>query len=129
MDTIGIRGEITSVASTADGFDIRITAPGTVHDIRYRRANGAAEVRTSVAGTMGFLNRLHHAAGFWHEWGPMKLWAALVAAVSVATVGLAATGIWMWWLRRQERRWGSVLLAANAAFAAIVLSLLRAAGP
>jgi hypothetical protein len=59
----------------------------------------------------------------------MKLWAWLVAIVSVATVGLAGTGIWMWWLRRQERRWGSLLLAANAAFALIVMLLLRAEGP
>jgi hypothetical protein len=129
MATSALRGEITSVDETPEGFQVRITIPGTVHDIRYTRATSTASIRTSVAGTLGFLNRLHHAAGFWHDWGPMKLWAFLVGIVSVATVGLAATGLWMWWLRRQERRSGLILLAANAVFAVVVLSLLRSAGP
>jgi hypothetical protein len=125
MQNTGLRGEITSVA----GNQIRITVPGTVHEIRYDRGNATASIRTSIGGTMAFLNRLHHAAGFWHEWGPMKLWAALVGVVSLATVGLAATGLWMWWLRRQERKAGLVLLIANLTFAVVVLSLLRANGP
>jgi hypothetical protein len=129
MRATGLRGEITSVSETPDGFLVRLTIPGTVHEIRYNRASGTADIRTSVAGTLGFLNRLHHAAGFWHDWSPMKVWALLVAVVSFATVGLAVTGLWMWWLRRQERVSGLILLLANVAFAVVVLSLLRASGP
>lgn len=33
----------------------------------------------------------------------------------------------MWWLGRQERAWGLVLLAANLAFSLTILVLLRAA--
>lgn len=125
----GLRGEITSVTDNASDLQIRVTIPGTVHEVRYQRATGATVVRTSRAGTLGFLNRLHHAAGFWPKWGPLKLWAILVGVVSLATVVLAVTGLWMWWLRRQERRSGLILLIANAAFALVVLSLLRSAGP
>jgi hypothetical protein len=35
----------------------------------------------------------------------------------------------MWWLRRQERTWGLVLLGANLAFSITVLLLMRSAGP
>jgi hypothetical protein len=124
-----IRGEINSVQPTPGGFSVRVVVPGTVHEIQYDRATGSAAVRTNVAGFMGMLNRLHHAAGLWHDYGPLKIWAVLVGVVSLATVGLAATGLWMWWLRRQERTWGVILLGANVAFALVVLTLIRSSGP
>lgn len=125
----GIRGEINSIEQTPAGFNIRIVVPGTVREIRYDRTARSAVVRTSAAGVMGMLNRLHHAAGFWHEYMPLKVWALLVAIVSLATVGLSATGIWMWWIRKQERTLGIILLAANLAFSVVVLGLIRSAGP
>jgi hypothetical protein len=123
-----VRGEISSITVTPMGFDVRIVVPGTVHDVRYDRANSVAAVKTSVAGFMGMLNRLHHAAGLWHEYGPLKIWAVFVGVVSVATVGLSVTGLWMWWLRRQERTWGLVLVGMNVAFAVTVLTFIRSSG-
>ena len=123
-----VRGEINSVEETSSGLTMRIAAPGTVHEVYYDRAAAEVRVKTSVAGFMGMLNRLHHAAGLWHEYGPLKMWAVFVGIVSLATVGLAATGLWMWWLRRQERTWGMVLLGANVAFALTVLTLIRLSG-
>jgi hypothetical protein len=128
MANSGIRGEIQSVEETARGFKVRIVAPGTVWDVGYDRDAGSATVRTSVAGFMGMLNRLHHAAGLWHEHIPLKLWAVLVGVVSLATIGLAGTGIAMWWMRRRERFWGAILFAANLAFSLTVLALLRFVG-
>jgi uncharacterized iron-regulated membrane protein len=78
---------------------------------------------------MSMLNRLHHAAGMWHEYMPLKVWALVVGIVSFATVGLAATGLWMWWLRREERKLGLILLTANLTFSLILLAMLRAHGP
>jgi hypothetical protein len=129
MTAHSIRGEINAVQQTPAGFTLRIVVPGTVHDVRYDRATGAVAVRTNIAGFMGMLNRLHHAAGFWHEYMPLKAWALLVGIVSFATVGLAATGLCMWWLRREERKLGVILLTANLAFSVIVLAMLRSAGP
>ena len=59
----------------------------------------------------------------------MKAWAGLVAAASVALLLIGATGLWMWFARRQDRVAGAILLAANLAFAFTVLALLRQAGP
>ena len=78
---------------------------------------------------MGMLNRLHHWAGFWHEPTSMKAWAIAVAIVSLGLLLVGATGIYMWFTRRPERRIGIVLLAANVAFAVTLLALLRSAGP
>lgn len=124
-----IRGEIAAVQPTPAGFDLRIQVPATVHEIRYDAQTGRTHIRTSRSGTMGLLNRLHHAAGLRHSYLPLELWGILVALVSLATLGLGATGIWMWWLRKQERTWGLILLSANLAFAVTVLTMLRAAGP
>ncbi len=128
MARTDVHGEIETVSTTANGFNVRVTVPGTVHVIEYDRSSGATSVRTTVAGAMGMLNRLHHAAGLWHSYGPLRLWAVLVALASAATVVLAVTGIWMWWRRREERVWGAVLLAANVVFSATVLILIRIAG-
>lgn len=126
MSSEGLRGEIQEVQTTPSGYSVRIAVPGTVHEIRYVRATGEARLKTSVAGVMGMLNRLHHAAGWWHEYLPLKLWALLVGIVSFAVLGLGATGLWMWWLRRQERTLGLILLAANLVFTAVVLTMIRA---
>jgi len=124
-----MKGELSNVQMTASGLTLRIVVPGTVHDVRYDLGSGVARIKTSVAGVMGMLNRLHHWAGFWHEPLSMKAWAVFVAVVSVGLLLLGASGIYMWFTRRPERRIGIALLTVNLIFAIIVLTLLRAAGP
>jgi hypothetical protein len=124
-----VKGEITNVQPTAAGVNFRIVVPGTVHEVRFTRDTGATHVRTSVAGVMGMLNRLHHWAGFWHEPASMKAWALAVAIVSASLLLIGATGIYMWFTRRPERRIGFVLLAVNVAFAVGIMVMLRRQGP
>jgi hypothetical protein len=47
----------------------------------------------------------------------------------VALLLLGASGIWMWFLRRQERLTGALLLVLNLAFAITILIAIRRAGP
>jgi len=124
-----IKGEITNVQMTAAGISLRIVVPGTVHEVKYDSKSGNAHVRTSVAGVMGMLNRLHHWAGFYHEPAPMKLWAAAVAIVSAAVLLLGASGLYMWFTRRPERRIGLALLMLNVGFAVTIMLMLRRQGP
>ena len=124
-----VTGELSNIQPNDAGVALRIVVPGTVHDVRYERASGVARIKTSVAGTMGMLNRLHHWAGFWHEPVPMKIWAVAVAVVSAALVLLGASGLYMWFTRRPERRIGIALLAINVVFALTLLTLLRMSGP
>ena len=125
----GVRGELTAVQTTAIGCTFRLVLPGTVHEVHYERISGATAVKSSVAGVLGMLNRLHHAAGLWHEPAVMKMWAMVVAIVSAALLVMGATGIWMWFLRRQERVVGAALLTVNVVFVVTVLLLLRVQGP
>jgi hypothetical protein len=124
-----IAGEVSNIQPNDAGMVLRIVVPGTVHEVRYDRASGLARVKTSVAGVMGMLNRLHHWAGFWHEPASMKVWGFFVAIASAALLLLGASGIYMWFTRRPERRIGIALLAINLAFAVTVLTLLRISGP
>ncbi len=123
------KGELSNVQAVDAGLALRIVVPGTVHEVRYDRASGVARVKTSVAGVMGMLNRLHHWAGFWHEPPSMKAWAVFVTVTSLGLLLLGASGIYMWFTRRPERRIGIALLAINVVFAVTVLTLLRRAGP
>jgi len=125
----GVRGELSGVNATTDGWSLTIGLPGTEHRVAYHRETGAADIKTSTRSFLGVLNRLHHAAGWWHESMRMKAWAGLVAAASVALLLMGATGLWMWFARRQDRFAGAILLAANLVFAFTVLALLRQAGP
>jgi hypothetical protein len=127
--TPAARGELQSIQQTPARTNLRIVVPGTVHEVRYARATGAATLRTSVAGVMGMLNRLHHAAGLEHEVIPLNVWGWAVAVVSLALVFVGATGVWMWFLRRTERVTGAVLLGINLLFALILIVLIRRGGP
>lgn len=124
-----VKGEITNVQVSPVTVSLRIVVPGTVHDVKYDPASGSAHVKTSVAGVMGMLNRLHHWAGFYHEPAPMRVWAAAVALVSAALLLIGATGLYMWFTRRPERRIGLVLLTINVVFAVTVMIMLRRQGP
>src|SRR4051812_23828966 len=101
-----VRGEVANIQANQAGLSLRIVVPGTVHDVRYTPESGLTHVKSSVAGVMGMLNRLHHWAGFWHETAPMKLWGLAVAVVSTALLLLGVTGLYMWFTRRPERRLG-----------------------
>jgi hypothetical protein len=123
------RGELQNISLSASAISFRLVLPGTVHEARYDRATGHTALRTSVGGTMVMLNRLHHAAGFGHDERAMNLWAAAVVAVSAGLLLVGATGIWMWMLRRSERRLGLLMLGVNLAFALTLIALIRRGGP
>ena len=124
-----VKGEVSNIQPNETGVGLRIVVPGTVHEVRYERASGVAHVKTSVAGVMGMLNRLHHWAGFWHEPVSMKVWGVAVAIASSALVLLGVSGLYMWFTRRSERRLGIALLGINLVFAITLLMVLRLSGP
>ncbi|MCC7500145.1 MAG: PepSY-associated TM helix domain-containing protein [Bryobacterales bacterium] len=126
MAARNISGELQQLRSTAQGYEFRIVRPGTVHEIRYDHLTGATHLQTLASPFIGVLNRLHHAAGMaHHDYLPLTMWGVLVALASMATVTLAGTGVWMWWLRRQQRRSGLILVGANLAFTLAVFLILR----
>ena len=124
-----VRGDLANVQLKSATVTLRIVVPGTVHEVQYERASGDTRVKTSVAGVMGMLNRLHHAAGLWHEPLALQLWGVAVAVVSASLLGVGLTGLYMWFTRRSERRLGLLVLGLNAAFVIVLLGMMRTAGP
>jgi hypothetical protein len=125
MQREGWRGELIEVRRTAHALTFRIASVGTTHDVACEDARNKIEITTRTLGFVGVLNRMHHATGFWHSSSLMKTWAAVVALICVAIFGLGGSGLWLWLLRKSERRIGLVLLGANLAFSLTVLALLR----
>lgn len=124
-----VKGELTNIREASTGVALRLVVPGTVHDVQYERSTGRVRIKTSVAGFMGMLNRLHHAAGVRHELSSMNLWGVVVAIVSATLLLIGATGMYMWFTRRPERAIGLLLLGVNAAVVLGVLFAIRRAGP
>ena len=60
-----------------------------------------------------FLIHMHIRAGFVQESFLSDLWAVVVDIVCVAFVLWVATGLYMWWLQSQTRRWGALALGAG----------------
>lgn len=107
----GMWGELQNVSQDAAGFRFRILRAGTIHDVEYAAGSPAAQVKTSVAGLMGMLNRLHHTAGFHREQSITHWWAVFVALSSLALLALGATGVYLWFRFYKERIIGGILLS------------------
>ena len=107
----GMWGELESVTQDAAGFRFRIVRAGTIHDVGYAAGSPTVQVKSSVAGFMGMLNRLHHTGGFYREQNTMDWWAVFVALTSLALLTLGATGVYMWFRLYTERVLGGVFLS------------------
>jgi hypothetical protein len=120
-----VRGELDSVAKTPTGLKLRINRPGTAHECSYNVTTGIATIRTTRQPFLGVLNRLHHTAGLWHEGSLALVWNGFVSLISLALLGLGCTGIYLWFVRRQDRAIGFVLLGINLVATIALLILIR----
>ena len=125
MRTLGYAGEIGNTQMTPKGFRVTINRPGTAYAVTYDRTTGQTHVRRDSRSFLGMLNRLHHQNGLHHEDGRLNAWGWALALVSIALLTLGATGIYMWFQMRTERRIGTVLLAANLMISLGLLTALR----
>ncbi len=124
MDRHGLRGELAQVKGTS----FRLVRPGTVSEVTFDPVAHKAVVKTSVAGFMGMLNRIHHQAGMRHEYTLLNVWGVLVTIVSAGLLVLGATGLYLWFKLRPERKVGLVLLALSLGFSLPLVVSLRLAG-
>jgi hypothetical protein len=125
MESRGLRGGLDEVEETVDGYELRISRPGTEYEVSYSRATGQARIRMIRANFMGLLNALHHVAGFSRGDALEKTWAAFVGLVSAGLIVLAVTGIYLWFKVYKERRVGVVLLAVSLCYSLALAFYLR----
>ena len=106
-------GDLVNVQSSSTSIEFTILRPGTEHVVRYAPGDTTAVVTTESADVVGFLNRLHHVTGTWHDAWVISAWTWFMAVVSVMLFGIGLTGIAMWFMRKKERGVGYVLLALS----------------
>lgn len=125
MQSHGLRGGIDRADEGEQGYDIRISRPGTVAEVRYRPGSPQATVKTSTANFMGMLNRIHHVNGLYHEDTLLNVWGAFVGLVSLALLALGGTGVYMWFKIHNERMAGGLILFAGLSVGAGLLVAMR----
>lgn len=76
---------------------------------------------------MAVLNRIHHIGGMWHQTALFNIWGLFTGLVSVALIGLACSGIYMWYKLRMDRVAGIALLAISIGGGMTLLILMRTA--
>ena len=127
MNRNGLRGELRDLNVRDGGYSFSIVRPGTIHDVQHKEPGVEMVVRTNTAGFMAMLNRIHHAAGLWHEYWVINMWGVFVAVVSVALILLALSGIYLWFKIHAERRVGATLLTLSLGYSLTLMVLMRMA--
>ena len=125
MDSGDVKGELQQIRKTGQGYGFRVVRPGTVYEVTYPADTGVTKIRTSVAGFMGMLNRIHHVGGVWHEFALTNVWGVFVGIISVMLVVLALTGIYLWFKIHTERVIGIILLALSLGYSLTLIVLIR----
>ena len=127
MDRGEVRGELQQIRTNRPNYSFRVVRPGTVHEVDYSAQTGAAKIRTSVAGLMGMLNRIHHVNGVWHEYTLTNVWGVFVGIISMMLVIMSLTGIYLWFKIHTERVIGVILLALSLGYSLTLIVLIRTA--
>lgn len=124
MTDHGFRGDLRQIQERNGTITFSIVRPGEAAAVTYTPANGVAVVAVTRQGALETMVQLHTNHGFWHDYAPSNLWAALAFLGSVGLILLGVTGIYLWFVR--YRSWvGGVLLGFGVIFGAITLVLTR----
>jgi hypothetical protein len=125
MRSRGLRGDVSIADAGGDTVTIRVVRPGTEVRAAYVPTAGTLTVVNRRYSVFEKLLQVHGTRGFWHDYGPANLWAAVSLLVSVTLVLLGATGIYLWFRHSEERRPGVVLIALGVIVPVAALILTR----
>jgi hypothetical protein len=113
MDAHDLAGDLEGIETSSGAVTLTLRRPGTEHVVRYAPPGGPATVTTERADVIGFVNRLHHVTGTWHDARSINAWTLLLGLVSLGLFGVGLTGVAMWFQRKKDRGVGYVLLALS----------------
>jgi hypothetical protein len=127
MIRYGLTGDLRDVKQIGNTFRFSILRADIEYDVDYNPVDRAAKVVTRKTNWIGKINRMHHAAGLWHQSASLNLWGVLVALVSASLIVISLTGIYLWFKMNQERVIGTILLTLGLAVSLTLIVMLRAA--
>jgi hypothetical protein len=113
-----VSGEIRHLRGEGDRFTIPVIGPGWEATVRVDLAEGFAEVTERTTGFWNAILYLHkspgpHSAAIRGNWTFTLAWRWLIDGVVCLILFVSASGIYLWWALRAERRTGLVLLGAG----------------
>jgi hypothetical protein len=125
MANHGLKGDLRQIQESGDAISFRIVRPGEMVEVRYGRTTGQARIQVRRHGVLETLVQLHTNHGFWHDYAPSSIWAAISLLTSVGLLLLGLTGIYLWFAHHSERVIGGVLLGVGLSYGLITLVLTR----
>lgn len=74
-----------------------------------------AELRTEVLPFRQAIARLHTTA---HRWGgpAFFVWSWMIDLLSLALIGFAVSGVWLWWIVKRDHRLGLLILGGSSLY-------------
>lgn len=121
----GLQGDLRQIQERGDTVTFQIARPGEAAAVTYTRANGTAVVQLTRQNALETTVQLHTNHGFWHDYLPANLWAAISFLSSVGLLLLGLTGIYLWFVLYRQRWLGGILLGFSVIFACVTLVLTR----
>jgi hypothetical protein len=121
----GMVGDLTKVTTASTSVTLTIMRPGTVYNVAYVPNTKTATVVTTRSSFIYTLNRIHHVTGTWHDHWVITAWTWFLGLVSVMLFGIGISGVYMWFKRNKERRFGVVMLSLSLGVGGGLVVLLR----
>jgi hypothetical protein len=133
LNQLGVTGEIDHVRHLPgeQRLAIPVTKPGELIRVDVNLASGLASVEVQPQGlgsTLAYLHKMPgpHNANIRGNWIFTTWWAVFADATVGLLVLVTASGIYLWWVVRKERKAGWGLLAAGAL--CLLLALVSVTG-
>lgn len=131
-DQVGVRGEIGYVNRKPQGHTLSfpIETPGRRTSVKVDLAAGTATLKEQTTGVWDATIYLHkmpgpHNVKIRGNWMFTGLWSWLADGTVYAILFLSASGVYMWFVIRAARRYGSLFLGAGVlSFAAILIAIV-----
>lgn len=134
MGQLGLHGEVewTVTHQQPGHFDFRVIRPGHVYEVKTDWTAGRASINEVGINTWGIMHVLHTFTGvrltdvrMQRDWVMTSLWALSMDALAAGLIFMVLSSYYMWYLLKQKRRLGIVVLLAGFASCGFFLVGLR----
>jgi hypothetical protein len=121
LEKAGVQGDVGFVRHLVkeDQFVVPITIPGRQTTVTIGIASRQATIVTRETGLADALVTLHkfpgpHTPNFRMNWFYMKAWSCMSDATVYLIMFISISGVYLWYVLRNERKVGFILLSAGA---------------
>lgn len=133
LASAGVQGEINWVTHTAEPnrFIIPVTIPGRLTTVTIDVSKREATIESKTTGLADAAITLHklpgpHLVGMRMNWIYIRLWSWFADATAYLLIVIPATGVYLWYASRSDRKSGYLcLLSGIAVFTTLIYALIH----